>query len=191
MNKRWLVTIPAATALLMAAQRAPAIPAASPTASASAAPVASAAATPPANGQAIALDVDPPGAEISKEPKIEEWKTAAPVKLARGVPACSAYRVREWLKIHCAGFPGAGVSLLAGSRDGVQVWVDPSGGEGSAAMAKPRDAEIILPLRRGDGRLFQIAQFGEGYDGPIGWNNAYSVSEYWVDGEPAPIVTVR
>jgi hypothetical protein len=36
-----------------------------------------------------------------------------------------------------------------------------------------------------------IAQFGEGYDGPIGWNNAYAVSEYWVEGEPAPIVTIR
>jgi hypothetical protein len=107
------------------------------------------------------------------------------------VAACNAYRVREWLKIHCSGFPGAGVSLLAGSRDGVQVWVDPSGGEGPEAMTKPRDAEIILPVRRGDGRIFQIAQFGEGYDGPIGWNNAYAVSEYWIDGEPAPIVTVR
>jgi hypothetical protein len=113
------------------------------------------------------------------------------VKLARNVPGCNASRVREWLKIHCSGFPGAGVALLAGSQEGVQVWVDSSGGEGAEAMTKPRDAEIILPLRRGDGRLFQIAQFGEGYDGPIGWNNAYAVSEYWIDGEAAPIVAIR
>jgi hypothetical protein len=184
MNKRWLLTIAAAAALLTPAADAPADPAAS------AAPVSSAAPA-PARDEGTSLEAAPPGAEISKAPKAEEWKTAPRVKLARSVAACNAYRVREWLKIHCSGFPGAGVSLLAGSRDGVQVWVDPSGGEGPEAMTKPRDAEIILPLRRGDGRLFQIAQFGEGYDGPSGWNNAYAVSEYWIEGEAAPIVTVR
>jgi len=187
MNKRWILTIAAAAALLTPAAFAPAQPLGS--AAPSAAPAASAA--PPPSEEGKSLDADPPGVEISKAPKIDEWKSAPRVKLARGVPACNAYRVREWLKIHCSGFPGAGVSLLAGSQEGVLVWVDPSGGEGSEAMTKPRDAEIVLPLRRGDGRLFQIAQFGEGYDGPIGWNNAYSVSEYWVDGEPAPIVTIR
>ena len=184
MNKRWLLTIAAVAALLTPAAEAPADPAASAAPSASAAPA-------PASGEGTSLDAAPPSAEVSKAPTAEEWKTASRAKLARSVAACNAYRVREWLKIHCSGFPGAGVSLLAGSRDGVQVWVDPSGGDGPEAMTKPRDAEIILPVRRGDGRLFQIAQFGEGYDGPIGWNNAYSVSEYWVDGEPAPIVTIR
>ncbi len=184
MNKRWLLTIAAAAALLTPAADAPADPAASAAPASSAAPA-------PARDEGTSLEAAPPGVETSKAPTAEEWKTAPRVKLARNVAACNAYRVREWLKIHCSGFPGAGVSLLAGSRDGVQVWVDPIGGEGSFAMTKPRDAEIILPVRRGDGRLFQIAQFGEGYDGPIGWNNAYSVSEYWIEGEAAPIVTVR
>jgi hypothetical protein len=184
MNKRWLLTIAAAAVLLTPAGQAPAYPAATAAPASSAAPAA-------APGEGTSLEAAPPGAEVSKAPTAEEWKTASRVKLARNAPACSVYLVREWLKIHCSGFPGAGVSLLAGSRDGVQVWVDPSGGEGPDSMTKPRDAEIILPLRRGDGRLFQIAQFGEGYDGPIGWNNAFSVSECWIEGEAAPIVTVR
>jgi hypothetical protein len=177
MNKRWVLTIAAAAALLTPAMDAPAVPAAP-----SAAPV---------REEGTPLDASPPGVEISKTPTIDEWKTAPQAKLARSVPACKSYRVREWLKIHCSGFPGAGASLVAGSRDGVLVWVDPAGGDGPDAMAKPRDAEVVFPMRRGDGRLFQIAQFGEGYDGPIGWNNAYAVSEYWIDGEPGPIVTVR
>ncbi len=183
MNKRWMLTIAATLALVMPATNAPAVPAA-PSASAATAPAIAAVDAP-------SLDADPPSAEVSKTPKLEEWIAAPKVKLARNVPGCSAYRVREWLKIHCSGFPGAGVSLVTGSRDGVLVWVDPAGGDGPDAMAKPRDAEVVFPLRRGDGRIFQIAQFGEGYDGPIGWNNAYAISEYWVDGEPAPIVTIR
>jgi hypothetical protein len=186
MNKRWMLTIAGAAALLTPAASAPAVPAAPP-----AKPSASAAVAPAPHVEGKSLDADPPSAEISKTPKAEEWSAAPAVKLARNVPGCNAYRVREWLKIHCSGFPGAGASLVSGSRDGVLVWVDPAGGEGPDAMMKPRDAEVVFPLRRGDGRLFQIAQFGEGYDGPIGWNNAYAVSEYWVDGEPAPIVTIR
>ncbi len=187
MNKRWMLTIAAAAALLTPAVDAPAVPA-SPSAAPSAA---SSAAAPTAVAEGKSLDADPPGAEVSKAPKAEEWSAAPKVKLARNVPGCNTYRVREWLKIRCSGFPAAGASLIAGSRDGVLVWVDPAGGEGPDAMARPRDAEVVFPVRRGDGRLFQIAQFGEGYDGPIGWNNAYAVSEYWVDGEPAPIVTIR
>jgi hypothetical protein len=193
MNKRSMLTIAATLALVLPATNAPAIPAAPsarPSAApAAAAPTASAAASAVASGPS--LDVDPPSAEVSKTPKMDEWNAAMKVKLARNVPGCNAYRVREWLKIHCSGFPGAGASLVTGSRDGVLVWVDPAGGDGPDAMAKPRDAEVVFPLRRGDGRIFQIAQFGEGYDGPIGWNNAYAISEYWIDGEPAPIVTIR
>lgn len=187
MNKRWMLTIAATLSLLTPAASAPAVPAAP-----SAAPSAAAAVTATvAVANLPSLDADPPSAEVSKTPKMDEWSAAPKVKLARNVPGCNAYRVREWLKIHCSGFPGAGAALVAGSRDGVLVWVDPAGGEGPEAMAKPRDAEVVFPMRRGDGRLFQIAQFGEGYDGPIGWNNAYAISEYWVDGEPAPIVTIR
>lgn len=189
MNKRWMLTIAAAMALLTPAADAPAVPA-SPSAAPSAAPPTTSA-TAMVAGEGTSLDADPPSAEISKTPKLDEWNGAPTVKLARNVPGCKAYRVREWLKIHCSGFPGAGASLVTGSRDGVLVWVDPAGGEGPDAMAKPRDAEIVFPVRRGDGRVFQIAQFGEGYDGPIGWNNAYAVSEYWIAGEPAPIVTIR
>ena len=133
---------------------------------------------------------DPPGAETSPRPKPDEWKDAPVVKLTRDVAACQAYRVREWMKIHCSGFPAAGVAQLAGPRTGVALWVDPQK-DPSETMKTNRGAEAIFPVQRGDGRLFQIAQFGEGYDGPIAWNLAYTVSEQWVEGERAPIVIIR
>ncbi len=137
-----------------------------------------------------ALAADPPGAEATPAPKPDEWKAAPVVRLAHDVEACRAYRVREWLKIHCAGFPAAGASLLAGTRTGVGLWVDPPR-DAADGMKTLRSAEVIFPVRRGDGRLFQIGQFGEGYDGPIAWNLAFTVSEQWIEGDPAPIVTVR
>jgi hypothetical protein len=133
---------------------------------------------------------DPPPAEATPIPKPDEWKDAPSVQLTRDVAACHAYRVREWVKIHCAGFPAAGVSQLAGTRTGVALWVDTQK-DPSETMKTLRSAEAIFPLRRGDGRLIQVAQFGEGYDGPIAWNLAYTISEQWVEGDRAPLVIVR
>jgi hypothetical protein len=137
-----------------------------------------------------AFAADPPSAEVTPPPKPDEWKAAPVVRLSRDVEACRAYRVREWLKIHCAGFPAAGASLLAGTRTGVGLWVDPPRDPGDE-MKTLRSAEVIFPLRRGDGRLFQIGQFGEGYDGPVAWNLAFTISEQWIEGDGAPIVSVR
>jgi len=139
---------------------------------------------------APSLDADPPGAEVTPVPKPDEWKAAPVVRLARDVDACRAYRVREWLKIHCAGFPAAGASLLAGTRTGVGLWVDPPR-DPADGMKTLSSAEVIFPVRRGDGRLFQLGQFGEGYDGPIAWNLAFTISEQWIEGDRAPIVSVR
>ena len=133
---------------------------------------------------------DPPAAEATPAPKPEEWKAAPAVRLTHDVGACRAYRVREWLKVHCSGFPAAGVALLAGSRPGVELWVDPPH-EAAETMMTARSAEVIFPVRRGDGRLFQIGQFGPGYDGPAAWNLAYTLSEQWIDGDRAPIISLR
>lgn len=164
-----------------------AAPSAAPTAPASAAP-----SLPASAAEAKGLDEDPPKGDKSTAPKPDEWKTAAPVKLAREVPYCKAYRVREWLKVHCSGLPASGVAQLAGPREGVEVWVDTKReGDSEQIRKAPRSAEVVFPLRPGDGRVFQIGQFGEGWDGPIAWNTAVVLSEQWVLGEPYPIVTLR
>jgi hypothetical protein len=145
---------------------------------------------PVSSGAPLELEASPPGAEVTPAPKPDEWKAAPVVRLSHDVEACRAYRVREWLKIHCAGFPAAGISLLAGARTGVALWVDPPRDPGDG-MKTLRSAEVILPVRRGDGRLLQIGQFGPGYDGPVAWNLAFTISEQWIEGDAAPIVSVR
>jgi len=184
-----------------AASFAAAVETASATASARAAPVVAAVNAAPAVSSSAAaaaaeapgksFQEEPPGPEKSGAPSAEAWREAKVIPLDRNVAACRAYRVREWLKVHCDGFPAAGVSLLAGDPEGVLTWVDPvTEGTSQEAMKKPRGAEVIFPVRRGDGRVVQLAQFGEGYDGPLGWNVGFTVSEQWLAGEPSPIVTV-
>lgn len=196
---------PPAPSARAAARPASAAPVATPVVSASAAPsVAGSAATSasaapagaPVSSAAVAasgksFQEEPPLPEKNPMPSTEAWREALPIALDRGVAACRAYRVREWLKIHCDGFPAAGVSLLAGDPEGVLTWVDPvTEGTSQEAMKKPRGAEVIFPVRRGDGRVVQFAQFGEGYDGPLGWNVGFTVSEQWLPEEPAPVITV-
>jgi hypothetical protein len=183
---RGLVTSPASASPVVTLA-----PATTAAASASARPsmTASAAVSAPAKGKSF--QEEPPGAEKSAAPSVEAWREAPLVALDRGVAACRAYRVREWLKIHCDSFPAAGVSLLAGDPEGVLTWVDPvTEGTSQEAMKKPRGAQVIFPVRRGDGRVVQIAQFGEGYDGPLGWNAGFTVSEQWLPEEPSPLITV-
>lgn len=153
-------------------------------------PASSVAPPPPVTPAGTSLAADPPSAEVTAAPRPDEWKNAPAVRLSHDVDACRAYRVREWLKVHCAAFPAAGVSLLAGPRAGVQLWVDPPRDPGDG-MKTLRSAEVIFPVRRGDGRLFQLGQFGEGYDGPVAWNLAFTLSEQWIEGDSAPIVSIR
>jgi hypothetical protein len=171
MNKRAFLTLACFGALLSLPSRSPAQ-------------------APAAPGEAKSFELDPPGAEKSSAPSAEEWKTAPPVKLTREVSTCRSYRLREWLKLYCDNFPAAGVSLLAGQVEGVMVFVEQDSAGGNEAMKKNRSASVVFPVRRGDGRMLQIAQFGEGYDGPIGWNAAVTVSEQWASGEAAPIIAV-
>ena len=54
-------------------------------------------------GEAVPLDVDPPGVEKTKPPSAAEWARAGKVRLTRMGPAaapCTAYRARERLHIH-------------------------------------------------------------------------------------------
>jgi len=171
MNKRAFLTLAALGVLLLQTERSPAQ-------------------APTAPGEAKTFESDPPGAEKSGAPSAEEWKTALPVKLTREVATCRSYRLREWLKLYCDNFPAAGVSLLAGQVEGLMVFVEQDSAGGNEAMKKNRSASVVFPVRRGDGRMIQIAQFGEGYDGPIGWNVAVTLSEQWATGEAAPTIAV-
>jgi hypothetical protein len=135
------------------------------------------------------MEDDPPGEEKTPAPSLDEWKGAAKIKIARADKRCNAYRVREWVKIHCA-FPAAGAALMAGSPDGVAVWVDRPSMEIEQVAFTPRGVDVVFPVRRGDARYFELFEWIADYMYPSGHSVAVSISESWVEGEPAPVITM-
>lgn len=136
-----------------------------------------------AGGELIPLAPDPPATEKSKAPTFAEWSSAGKVELTRTGPAaarCSAYRVREWLKIRCAGLAPHALALLGGSAGEVAFWID---------RDERKGAEMQFPLRRGDRRVLQVWTGEMDATGTFVKKPALLVQELWQDDRPAPIVT--
>jgi hypothetical protein len=130
-----------------------------------------------------AFDAEPFPQEKSSTPKAAEWKEAEEVRLTNALPrSCRAYRLREWIKVHCS-FVTSYITMLAGQRDGVAMFLDRSEWEGGP----PQAGDLILPVRRGDRRMIEWGTFGDSYDGIGAAMVAFVISEQWVEGEPAPI----
>jgi len=137
--------------------------------------------------------------EKSAMPKRGEWSEARPVAFERPSARCTAHVVREWLRIQCGKLIAEGITLLSGDRKDVYFWISEqkfsekdqlatAWWEGSLDSSK-WSAEIVLPLRRGDRRVMQIT-FNEAGSGYGGESHALIVSELWLEGESAPIVTI-
>ena len=158
-----------------------AITSASPWATAESTPATSASAA--SGGELIALTPDGPATEKSKAPTYAEWSSAGKVQLTRTGPAaarCNAYRVREWLKIRCAGLAPHAMALLGGSAGEVAFWID---------RDERKGAEMQFPLRRGDRRVLQVWTGETDAAGTFVKKPALLVQELWQDDRPAPIVT--
>lgn len=195
-------------AALFALSERPSLATADPQASSSAAPAASAA--PPADAGAAdaavlpppapPFDADPFPTERTPAPKAEEWRAATPVSLTRSFTqktvSCRAYRVREWMKIHCEHPGPAGLAQIAGPGEGVSLFIAPTPKSPGQSPDDPgewwttRGMEVIFPLRRGEGHVFQFLEMGAGYGGPEGAILSLTLADQWVDGE-APIITMH
>lgn len=139
-------------------------------------------ATPPEPLPSLALAAIP--AEKSARPTPAEWRQARPVALVYAGPRasrCGAFLLREWLKVRCTGGTVSAVTQLGGERDGVTFWIDPPA---DRAANIPGDADVQLPLRRGDRRVLQLWTLGPGYDGPLTVVPALTLQEEWVDDGP-------
>lgn len=139
---------------------------------------------PPAPAAPKPVDLDPPGVEKSQVPTAKEWLAASPVRLSRTSQAaagCVATRVREWLRVRCP-VPTFALSLLGGSNEGLAFWI------GSSAEGQP--GEVQFPLRRGDRRVIQFWTQEKDREGGTVPAPSLVLQEQWVDGSPAPIVTV-
>lgn len=114
-----------------------------------------------------------PPAEPSDAPSSADWLKAPVAPEVRVTdPGCSAKRLREWYRFECR---GRHASLVTGERKGVTVGYN----EGDYAVW------VVFPVRRGDVRVVLLARLSKWSISP----NAI-VSEQWLDGDPAPLITV-
>jgi hypothetical protein len=139
-----------------------------------------------------AFDAEPFPEEKSQAPTPSEWKDVPRVRLSRvadGVTGCNAYRVREWIQIHCDR-QTAGARLIAGSPSGIALWVPEPLSKDNAFSTMGRFVEIVFPVRRGDRRVFETLDFDFGmYEG---WGTAmgFFVEERWPEGAKSPEIAL-
>ena len=148
-----------------------------------------------------AFDHEPFGDEKTKTPDADDWKAAKQVRLSRvsrSVPSgCRAWRVREWMKIHCD-LKTAGLRMLAGKSEGVSLVISESLVSEKEAMQNPelfskhfetmgRIGQIVFPVRRGDRRVFEwlSLEIASGYDSGQSAvpRSTMILEEQWLDGD--------
>lgn len=153
------------------------------------APSASNAPAPSASAPAAPVLPAPWGAEIpstvSKPPSKAEWAAAKQVRMHRGgLGPCSAHLVREWLRLRCTNFTGAG--LIAGDPTGVviEAYGDPLSG-GTTLVT------VQLPVRRGEAKILGFTSLAwTGYDG-ISFEEAGTLSVQWRAGREDPLLVMH
>jgi len=136
-----------------------------------------------ASAEAMGLDADPPGAEKSKSPSFDEWTKATKVRLTRTGPAaapCTAYRVREWLKVRCMGTKPHAMVVLGGDAAEVSFWID---------RDERKGGEVQFPVRRGDRRVIQVWTGEADAAGVFKPRPALLIQEHWLEDRAAPTVT--
>lgn len=109
----------------------------------------------------------------SPAPAREEWASAPAAPEVRVTdPGCKVRRIREWYRFECS---AAYASLVSGSREEVSF------GHGRESY----ESWIVLPARRGDARVLLFSTQSK-------WSIVPDtiVSEQWLEGDPAPLVTV-
>jgi hypothetical protein len=145
-------------------------------------------AQPPEEEKPIDFEPIPIDESDTKVPKVADWVGATRVRITRRGPraeGCRAWRTKNWVKIHCD-VQTTAVSLVGGAFKGVSMWMsEPK--EGGAA---PGASEAMFPIRPGDRRIFELFSFGETYGGSM-VSPGLVLQEYWLPGEPAPVIVLR
>ena len=108
------------------------------------------------------FDAEPFEDKKTPAPTVKEWANAPPVLMTSGLASgCKAFRIREWIKIHCADLITLQLTLLGGEPEGVSFYIPPAPQDETWT----RRGEIIFPVRRGDRRMFEWATAGDSYSG--------------------------
>jgi hypothetical protein len=138
----------------------------------------------------------PSAADIPAEPSepvkdAKEWDGAKRVRPAREPKVPCTFRIlRDWLRIECEHRAGAG--LVAGDPKDVKIWASgdvmaESPGLDDKNRPPPTKAFIQMRLRRGDTKIFQLAQVDFGWDW-VGVVGAENFTVMWREGKDPVIL---
>lgn len=125
----------------------------------------------------------------SDRPARDDWSQAKPVEVLRRTTkarACSASRLREYVKVKCP-FNVAGIRQFAGETDDVQLFVTP---KTDNVFAPPFGGAVVFPVRKESGYLFQFFEITEGYEG-FGVAESVWVDVSWSASRESPTVVIR
>ena len=126
---------------------------------------------------------DLPPDEKSPLPSGAEWKTAAPMRfdVPFALAGCRAARVREWVRVMCAG-AGSMASVVSGNSAG---W------SASIPIVQPGTGMhwMQFPVRRGDRWIMEMRTLVRGdYDGGLYVSGGATYSVQWIEGEVPKLV---
>ena len=135
---------------------------------------------------AASLADHPPPAARTKTPTQDEWRAADGLNVD-GESRCTAYRVREWLRLRCDIERTQQIALLGGARDGTHFGIRRASKDDWWGATKD---DVVMPIRRGDHRVIGVTTAEMGRYSAGGPVTETLISEQWLDGE-APIVVVQ
>jgi len=138
------------------------------------------------------FDAEPFPDDKSKTPTLAEWTAAPRVRLTRMSRSvgCTAKRVREWMKIRCER-QTAGLRLIAGSADGIALWVPEPISQENPFATMGRFSEIVFPVRRGDRRIFEVLMLDFGEWEGWGTSSSFLVEEEWPESGAPQIAMLK
>ncbi len=115
---------------------------------------------------------------LDPKPKRADWKDAPELKTrARELVGCRVKRLGSWAQLSCDPGVANGFAVVGGDPTGFDVWRDVP-------------ATMVLPLRKGEHAIVQIASFSSEGE----WGGGVSTSEVgflevrWLDGEAEPTI---
>ncbi|MFO0762257.1 MAG: hypothetical protein U0359_37805 [Byssovorax sp.] len=128
--------------------------------------------SPPAPKEGLRFyNADPWPTAPSAAPGKWEWAHVPEIALERQAAGCTARRIREYLRVHCA--HDNHVTMQGGTRSEV-----------SMAGTFEAEADVTIAVRPGDRRVFQISSQWKWLTPEV------YLSEVWIEGERAPRITI-
>lgn len=111
-------------------------------------------------------------------PDAKEWSSIDKVAVKRAPKTCDVRRRGDQMRVHCDKVFANGAAQIAGSPEGVRF------------SAHDEKQSVVFPMRKGDRRVIQYADF-QANRWAWGASAVMTITAYWLEGEAAPTVVIE